>query len=429
MRPIAGAAPPLTAPSPPFAAIIPPLTDRSFPAALPETSFAPMSNVLFLGLPSHGHINPTLGLVSELVRRGERVVYFASPAFKNDLERAGAEVRFYGADLDLFTQKGKILDFLSEADHLIGDMLEQIEDETFEYIVHSAAFPFAAAVQQILQVPNISSLAVFAGLNAFMEKPLDDLTREAYANLKRHLSKKYAVTLPDNPYALLFNTGVINLVYTSKFFAAPLTDFDDTFKFVGPPVYDRGDHTGFPFERLQGKKVLYISLGTVFSQHNPRLYDVFTDAFAGWDGIVVMAAYNVGNVKAPDNFIVRPYVPQNQVLQRATAAITHAGMNSLNDLIHYEVPFVSLPMGADQPLLAKRAAELGATIVLDARTVTAEALKTATQRVVTDPDIKESLARIHGSFEEAGGYPWAVAEIFAAVKERAPQPRRPQQVQ
>ena len=61
-----------------------------------------MSNVLFLGMPSHGHVNPTIGLVAELVRRGERVTYFASEMFRSRIEGAGATYRGYTSDLDLF---------------------------------------------------------------------------------------------------------------------------------------------------------------------------------------------------------------------------------------------------------------------------------------------------------------------------------------
>ena len=40
-----------------------------------------MATGLFFGLPVHGHTNPTLPLVRELVRRGERIIYFSTPEF------------------------------------------------------------------------------------------------------------------------------------------------------------------------------------------------------------------------------------------------------------------------------------------------------------------------------------------------------------
>ena len=37
-----------------------------------------MSNVLFVNLPAEGHINPTIGLVRELIQRGEKVTYYCT---------------------------------------------------------------------------------------------------------------------------------------------------------------------------------------------------------------------------------------------------------------------------------------------------------------------------------------------------------------
>lgn len=356
-----------------------------------------MSTVLFLGLPSQGHINPTLGLVSELVRRGERVVYFASPAFKRELERAGAEVRFYAADLD-----ASLINLLPDAEYIIDDILDQTDNETFEYLVHSDAFPFAGPIAQILQLPNIASMAN-GKVNAPGCGPHPD-----YEKLKKRFTKKYGVSLPEDPSALLGNTGVINLVYTSRYFAGPpVNNNDDTFKFVGPPVNDKDAGTDFPIK--DDSNVLYIDV------KNQKLNGVFAEAFRDWNGKVVLEVDDDVNEPFPDNFIVRSHVPHGKLLQHAAAAITQG---NITDFIRHEVPFVSLPVGADQTALAQRAAELGATVVLDAKEINAAQLKRATTQVATDKNVKESLARINGSFEEAGGYPWAVAEIFAAVKER-----------
>ena len=36
-----------------------------------------MSRILFFNIPAHGHTNPTLGVVRELVRRGHQVWYYS----------------------------------------------------------------------------------------------------------------------------------------------------------------------------------------------------------------------------------------------------------------------------------------------------------------------------------------------------------------
>ncbi len=54
-----------------------------------------MAKALCLSLPLHGHINPSLPLVRELVGRGDEVVYYSADAFAADIERAGARYRPY----------------------------------------------------------------------------------------------------------------------------------------------------------------------------------------------------------------------------------------------------------------------------------------------------------------------------------------------
>jgi MGT family glycosyltransferase len=393
-----------------------------------------MSNVLFLAAPSHGHVNPTLGLVHELVRRGEHVTYFASPPFKERIEAAGATFKAYAHDLDMFKgppapgQRSAMLDVLAHGAETIADIFAQTQYHRFHYLVHSAPFPFARPMARLLDVPTVSSLAVFAGLEPFFDRdaaathPMlapnpsrDAVMTQAAGDIARRFGVEVSTDFRD----WIFNPGDLNLVYTSRLFAGDLPHFDDSYVYVGPPVHERHETHDFPLERLAGKRVLYISLGTVFGSRSPALWQAFIAAFARWDGVVVMAAYGLDTTawRLPANFIVRPYVPQGEILKHATAAITHAGMNSISDLLAAEVPFVCLPMGADQPALAARAQALGATLVLDHASITAQQLEDAVHRVTTEPSFRANIHAIAESFRAAGGYPKAVDEIFRLKRE------------
>ncbi len=382
-----------------------------------------MSNVLFLGMPSHGHVNPTLGLVHELTLRGEKVSYFAAEAFRSKIEQAGAAFYNYSEDLNIFKsgvkpgQGGGLLSVINLAPSVIADILKQTAGIKFDYLIHSAAFPFTGAIVQLLNIPSVSSLAVFAGLDHFKEMKSSNLPEtvlQEYDHVKTQLYETYGITLSGNPMELMLYPSPLKLVYTSRYFAPPSNYLDETCRFVGPPVYERQEDLNFPFERLANKSVLYISLGTVFGSFDTSIYDVFREAFANWDGVVVMSAHGVdlSGYKFPEHFIVRDYVPQNALLKYTDVAITHAGMNSISDLISSEVPFVSLPMGADQPLLAARAAELGATISLDIQQLKPAELRDAVTQVMSDPSYRRAIVQIADTFRDAGGYQKAVDEIF-----------------
>ncbi|WP_010235140.1 macrolide family glycosyltransferase [Clostridium arbusti] len=402
-----------------------------------------MSKVLFLNLSAHGHVNPTLGLVNELTKRGEEVTYFCSEDFKEKIESTGALFKSYKGESNPLTKKHTITkemnineflnhinELLNSSEEVIKDILYQIKDTKFDYVAYAAMFPFGNIIAQILKIPSISSFAVFATPKELMAQNkylMDkDLMKNhpAIANYKRvseNLKKTYNVKMPDEILSLFFNKGDINIAYTSKYFVSHMEYYDDSFKFIGPPIYDRKENLDFPFEKLKGKKVIYISLGTVFNNTNSKLYDIFFKSFANTDAIVVMAAYNVdlSQFDIPKNFIVQNYVPQSEILKYTDVAITHAGMNSTSDLLYNNIPFVAIPISADQPYMAGRSAELGAAISLDKDKLTPEILKDSVEKVLTDPSYLENIKKISHSFRKAGGYKKAVEEIFKLKEERS----------
>ena len=49
-----------------------------------------MSKIVFFCIPAHGHTNPTLGVVRELVSRGHQVWYYSYNIMREKIESAGA---------------------------------------------------------------------------------------------------------------------------------------------------------------------------------------------------------------------------------------------------------------------------------------------------------------------------------------------------
>ena len=429
-----------------------------------------MSKVLFLSIPSHGHMNPTLGLAQALVNQGEKITFFSSDEYRNAIEEIGAEFKAYKSDLNIFQkQPGSaqnttpvkkngpgLVSALLQPAKFIDDLLMQIPGLKFDYLVYSAAYPYAQVIAQILQIPAISSFAVFATLKDLTNKHngpketsgkgngsrnkdsnpsdkansplnkdsapmgLNPQIMDDFKKVRLQIIEKYHVEMAEDIFSHFFNKGDLNIIYTSKYFIPAIEQYDESYIFIGPPIYNKQYHVAFPFERLEGKKIIYISLGTIFSNHSADLNQLFFTSFGNTDALIVMAAYNVDLSKfdIPKNFIVRNYVPQSAILKYTDVAITHAGMNSISDLVNSNIPFVAIPLGADQPALAQRAEELGATISLDVNYLNHDVLRSAVEKVLNDPSYLENMKKISVSFKEAGGYKKAVEEIFKLKKEK-----------
>lgn len=401
-----------------------------------------MSHVLFVMQPYNGHVNPTLGLVNELVKQGEQVTYFCSEKYRARIEAAGATFKSYGevefypssfrnAPQNQMTEKSLqnyVDQVLKANEETIPVIMEQIKGEKFDYMILSSQFPLGKLIASALNIPTVSSFAVLASpserMNGIVPKDkasgqkMAELLNDAYRKFSDRVYQKYHIKAPAGLSDLMYIKSDLNIVYTSKYFIQNPEDYDDSFIFIGPPIYDRKEKIDFPFEKLVDKKVVYISLGTVFNDTNDKLYDIFFKAFGDTDAVVVMTAYNIDISKfnIPQNFIVKNYVPQSKILKYTAVAVTNAGVNSVSDLIYHNIPFVAIPIGADQPYQAARVSELGAAISLDKNTLTPEILRDAVAKVQTDPNYLQNIKKIGHSFREAGGYPYAVEKIFALKK-------------
>ena len=241
----------------------------------------------------------------------------------------------------------------------------------------------------------------------------------ALQRLRKQLVKAYGARI--FPRQAIFPcTGDTNLVYTSREFQPATPFIDDTFHFVGPSILEASRaETEFPWEALTpGRKKIYISLGTVYTG-NTRFYRSVIDGLAGHPAQVILsighqtALQDLGNV--PDNFIVRPHVPQLKLLQHVDVFVTHGGMNSVNEGLNYGVPLIVVPQQLEQALNGRQVARQGAGIVLADTPpygqIDAGALRRTVDRVLADSGYRIHAERLSRSFRDAGGYQLSLIHI------------------
>lgn len=397
-----------------------------------------MARVLFINGGSEGHINPTIGVVQELISRGEEVVYFCIEAFRERIEKAGATVRTFDDQkfIKAFISGGR--DYLLErangllltADIVIPSVLEQIKGEHFDYIIHDSMFGCGRLLAQILKLPAISSCTAFAQTKESFDKVLEpffnnvpaDIVKpihDKFQSLTAMVQEKYNVEI-DSPYEVICNPAPLTIVYTTRKFQPEEEAFDQSYKFVGPSISARLTQEHFDFTAIQGKNPIYISLGTVFN-HAMDFYKLCIEAFGNTDHTIVMSIGSKVQIsdlgEIPTNFIVKNYVPQTDVLQHAKLFITHGGMNSAHEGLYYGVPLIVIPQSADQPIIAGQVAHIGAGITLQMQSLTANQLREAADHVLSLSSFKKAAANIRGSFRQSGGYHQAVDEIFEFISQ------------
>jgi UDP:flavonoid glycosyltransferase YjiC (YdhE family) len=154
-----------------------------------------MPTSIFWGFSAHGHTNPSLPLVAELVRRGERIYYYSHEEFQLAIERTGATFREYGVDFPLL--------------HILTGPQDPAR----------TTYGLAQTSQWVLEQALPSG---------------DHATIRA-----------------------LWSSRMLTIIYTSKLFQPFADSFDpQRYAFVGPALMPRPEAPAFPFEALEKEKPL-----------------------------------------------------------------------------------------------------------------------------------------------------------------------------
>ena len=164
-----------------------------------------------------------------------------------------------------------------------------------------------------------------------------------------------------------------------------------------------------------------MSLGTTFNDA-PAFYQACFEAFADQPYQVLLSTGGRAMTlpEPPANVRVMPFVPQMEVLSRASVFVTHGGMNSANEGLWRGVPMVVVPQRGDQFLVARRMAELGAGVAITPAEVTSERLRDAVGRLIAESSFRDRARALGASLVAAGGPVRAADEIHGGGKPSNP---------
>ncbi len=203
---------------------------------------------------------------------------------------------------------------------------------------------------------------------------------------------------------VLMNRGDYNLCGYARLFQPGGRGFGGEYRFVGPLSVHRkiGQQNDFScWDEDVSTPLIYISLGTVFHRNEEFLRTVveqlglrtgkrLTERLEKTGGgcpaglgvgrsrgesFRVVLVWSGDETRAfPENFTVRPFVNQNEILKHAALFITAGGMNSLHEALYFGVPCLMCPQQGEQRLNARRFERLGfGKILQDSRKLRREA--------------------------------------------------------
>jgi len=390
-----------------------------------------MSKIVFFCIPAHGHTNPTLGVVRELIARGHEVLYYSYNSFKEKIEGAGAtfiscdefdaeqhidpkDAKRVGSDLAFSTRL--LVDTTLALDDMVCKEMERLQPDC---IVADSMAVWGKAVALKLGIPFVSSTTTFAFNKhsaQIMKQSLSQLFGMIFSmpkinkDIKRLQDKGYPVKSVLDIIQNDENTHTV--VYTSPQFQPCADTFNDKYAFVGPSIRPVTEEIVKTKEKL-----IYISMGTVVNDM-AALYRKCIKAFADTDYQVILSVGDLVDVKElgeiPDNISVHSHVDQIAVLAKADAFLTHCGMNSVNESLYYGVPLVMYPQTSEQGGVANRVMQVGAGIMLEK--TSPEAIRGAVETILGDSTYRDAATVISDGFKNCSGVKGAADKILSVCK-------------
>lgn len=403
--------------------------------------------------PVPGHLHPLGALGRELVERGHRVTVFHMADLGERVRREQLEFVALG---DASHPPGTLPEFHRQITQLSGwsamrftidavvrstkmfleQLPEAVERVSVDALLVDQMEPAGACVAHLKKLPFVTVCNALA-LNREPGVP-PPFTPWSYSNgwlakLRNRLGYRindFVLRRVMLPVAEFRKGAGLPALHAPEDFWSPMLQicqmppaFDfprlavpNTFRYTGPlrrplPV------EGFPWHRLNAeKKLVYASLGTL--QNGKE--DVFAKFAEACEPLNVQLLVTHGGALGRDaafvgDTVVVPYAPQLDVLARAAATLTHAGLNTALDSLSCGVPLVAVPITYEQPAIASRIQYCGAGLVTSLKELSAAGLHKQLKQVLTDLSFVRNARRVQESVRQAGGVRAAADLTLEAV--------------
>jgi MGT family glycosyltransferase len=396
-----------------------------------------MGKALFFNIPATGHINPSLNLVRELLRRGEEVVYVDTEDTRALIEASGAMFVPYPRTAEVEGNFERIKHG-HMSDHALAlheimlaclpFCLDLIEEVKPDYVIHDSMAAWGRQAAQAKGLKSIGSVTTFVltpevhapiGLGSMVDTAVKTVpTLPAYLKVKQEIKQRFGFDA-GGPYSSMTCMSEQNIVYTVRELQPNSAELGESYHFIGASIGKRSDGGDFPFEKLSGKPLVYISLGTI-NHDNVTFYHQCFQALGELPVQVVLAAGRKTDLStlsdAPENFLIRASVPQLQILEKCDLFVTHAGMNSVHESLWYGVPMVAIPQQMEQAIVARQVEKTGAGLALATDVpigrVTTAKLRAAVETVLARREEFRAASQKLGDVLRSAGGPARGADVI-----------------
>jgi UDP:flavonoid glycosyltransferase YjiC (YdhE family) len=358
--------------------------------------------ILFTFAGGSGHLDPLVPFARSAAAAGHVVAFDGRPWMTPVVEALGFEAHGSGSDVGLTPVRRPLLplDMEREARDLrdgfarriarerAADVLSLCRSWRPDVLVCEETDFGPMVVAEHLGIPHATVVVLATGESiryAVLGEPLDAL-RAAHG-------------LPSDPDLAMPGRHLVLSPFPPSL-RDPAFPLPSTAHAIRPAVLDEPTDAWQPswLHPAADRPLVYVTLGTVFPLESG---DLFARLLDGLQDLPVDIVVTVGRDMDPGELGPRPanvhverHIPQASILARCSIVVSHGGSGSVVGALAFGRPMVIVPMGADQPLNARRCEALGVARVLDPIAARPADVRRAAMAVLAGPAHRVAAARL-----------------------------------
>jgi MGT family glycosyltransferase len=421
-------------------------------------------HVFICALPASGHLNPLLAIGRALQQAGHSVTVATGTAFAEQVGRAGFQFaplsyppEKYEALLERFSQplprfprllwerpQAGFFFYLDELTAQTAHYLRTIRPDVvlcdFNFYAGGIAaeavgLPYAHFCAIVNPLPSRDTPTFGANLPwrprfhpQRLLYPFTRLGSRLYLGLDDRAVNRVrrAYGLRPVSFPIWSPSPYLFIVPTTEAYEYPRRDLPRQAVYVGNVSHPQRGETPdpFPWEWLgqDPRPTVYASLGTIVTL--PDFFHTLIQAAQGapWKAVLAIgrrldpAQFD----PLPPNILLRPFVPQLDLLPKVEAVVSHGGNNTVTEALLNGKPLVVIPITGDQPESAGRVVKAGAGVRLNIRRLTPRRLRRAIDLVLTDPRYRAGAQKIRASEMNTQGLAVCVRLLERLAQEKTP---------
>jgi len=399
-----------------------------------------VSRFLIVVPPLTGHINPLRPVAAELISRGHEVawvgpapevtklcggerVYPAGDSEPFDVDKRPTDLRGFAALKYLWEQY-----LVPLADAMVPGVLAAIDDFSPDALIcdqQAMAGPIAAGLRGL-------PWATSASTSSELSDPVGQMPKVAawIDGLQAELRQRHG--LAEDHHDLRFSPYLV-LAFTSKELAGEPTVQvgEELIHYVGPAIGDRHGAGTFDLSRLDGRPLVFITLGTANAPVSERFLRAATQACLPLVDRIQAVIVDPGNAiehasavgALSTDILIAARVPQLEIIEKAAVVLCHGGHNTVCESLSNGVPLIVAPIRDDQPIIAEQVVNAGAGIRLRFDRAQENDIRQALLTVLSDPSYTAKARSIKESFDMAEGPKGAADALFVLASNPRTQPK------